>query len=330
MAVDFFNPLKDMMFDDHFCFLSGQLTSEDIPVFPEWLMDHFDLKEEELRMMENTKVKMVPYKDLRLPCAPHVKAALEKVDQEFHEAYKKGYEGMAALDETILFQWAGRIVYGLFYLEMVGEWNRHREMKKRFTIDAILKYRISWFHLMLQSVVEPISFGEKKPWSILVFPLKYSADILSYRDDVINLLFQFGVNGFGFIVCFQDSGVIKQEQREIVEKIKGHTLHPIQFEELYARFHYTADLLQYRPRFEIEEQGNGSVITALPVEQTDPDIPLFGFWQDDFYARLLSNYWQVYGIEKGDIIRFQKPFLSFLEHPHTKDFVDPESIELPF
>lgn len=330
MALNTFNPFEDMVFDNHFCFLSGRLTTDSITVFPEWLMDHFGLGDEKLTLMENSQVKKVSYKDLKLPCADHVKKAFDELDLKLQEAYEKGYEGIAQLDKKLLFQWSGRIVYGLFYLEMVSEWERHKKLGKEFKISPKLKHRLSLFHLMLQSIVEPISFGDRKPWSAVVFPLKYSADILSYRDDVTNLMFQFGVNGFGFIICFQDNGAISEEQSDILEKIKGHILHPVQFEELYARLHYTADLLQYRPQFDIEETENELNIEALPVVQTDSNRPLFGFWQDDFYARLLSNYWQVYGVEKGDILRFQEPFLSFLEHPHTKDFINPESIELPF
>ena len=53
-------------------------------------------------------------------------------------------------------------------------------------------------------------------------------------------------------------------------------------------------------------------------------------WDEDVFAQLLSNYWQVYGIERDDILMPQKPPLSFLENPYTKDFVDPEMIALPF
>lgn len=330
MTSNFFNPFKEMIFDGHFCFLSGDLTTENMTVFPEWLMAHFKLGDEKISLMENSQMKMVSYRDLKLPCAPHVKKAFDELDLKFREAYKNGYEGMAELDEKLLFQWSGRIVYGLLYLEFVGEWERHQKLGKEFTIAPKLKEHLQLFHLMLQSVVEPISFGERKPWSIVVFPLKYSADILSFRDDVINLLFQFGVNGFGFIVCFQDNGIIAEKQNDILEKIKGHTLHPVQFEELFARLHYTADLLQYEPKYEFEEQKNDLKIEALPIIQANPNLPVFGFWIDDFYARLLSNYWQVYGIEKGEILQFQKPFLSFLEEPYSKNFIEPESIKLPF
>ncbi|HPE83946.1 MAG TPA: hypothetical protein PLV43_09530, partial [Aequorivita sp.] len=58
--------------------------------------------------------------------------------------------------------------------------------------------------------------------------------------------------------------------------------------------------------------------------------PIFGFWDEDIFAQLLANYWSVYGIEREDILQFQKPPLSFLENPYSKDFIRPETIDLPF
>lgn len=330
MALNLFNPFKEMIFDDYFCFLSGDLTTDKIKIFPEWLIDHFKFGDEKIRLMENTKVREVPYKELEIPCSPRVKSAFERIDEQFREAYKGGYEAMKELDELLLFQWSGRIVYGLLYLEMMGEWQHNQVTGKQFDFSIKLRDRLGKFHHMMQSLIEPITFGERKPWSIIIFPLKYSADLLSFRDDVINLLFQFGVNGFGFIVCFQDNGIIKETEKELIDKMQGYVLHPVQFEELYARFHYRADLLQYTPQHRLQVEDDKIEIESLPVEQTDPELPLFGWWTDDFYARLLSNYWQVYGIEKGDILGFQKPFLSYLENQYNFEFIDPETIDLPF
>ena len=145
----------------------------------------------------------------------------------------------------------------------------------------------------------------------------------------MNLLFQFGVNGFGFIACLQDNGVIGEKEKDLLEKMKGHVLHPIQFEELFARFHYSDYILQYKPEFKIENTNDGITIEAIPILATE-NRPVFGFWDEEIFAQLLTNYWSVYGIQRGDIIQFQKPFLSFLENPYTKDFVNPEGIDLPF
>lgn len=324
MPQALFNPFQDLIFDDYFCFLSGDLTTETITVFPEWLMRHYKFGNERIEMMD--KAKSYHYADLTLPCSPRVKTAFDELDLKVEAAHKQGFEGMARLDELQLFQWTGRMVYGLLYYEMIYERDRLLKNGKEFVLSADLKERFSHFHLMLQSLVEPISFIGKKPWTIALFPLKYSSDIFSYRDDAINLMFSFGVNGFGFIACLQDNGVIGEKQKEILDKMEGLVLHPVQFEELYARFHYSDYILNYKPKYNIENQENGVVIEV----DTTGKPAVFGLWDENMFAQLLTNYWQVYGIVKEEILQFQKPPLSFLENPYSKDFIDPESIKLPF
>ena len=72
---------------------------------------------------------------------------------------------------------------------MLYERDRLLRQGEDFGLSVTLRERFGHFHLMLQSLIEPISFVGKKPWSIAVFPLKYSADIFSYRDDAVNLMF---------------------------------------------------------------------------------------------------------------------------------------------
>ncbi|MDP2688319.1 MAG: hypothetical protein Q8O62_13935 [Aequorivita sp.] len=327
MPLALFNPFEDLIFDPHFCFLSGALTNERISVFPEWLMAHFKFGDEKIEMMDKTK--SYKYADLELPCSPEVKFAFQELDIKVQTAYKNGFKAMASLKEEELFQWTGRIVYGLLYYEMIYERDRLQKLGENFHLSATLRERFGHFHLMLQSLIEPISFVGKNPWSIIVFPLKYSSDIFSYRDDTINLMFQMGVNGFGIIACLQDNGVIGEKQKDMLLKMENHVLHPIQFEELYARFHYSDYIFQYKPEYKIENHDTGITIEALPVVAVGSK-PLFSFWDENIFAQLLANYWQVYGIEKEDILKFQKPPLSFLENPYSKDFINPESINFPF
>lgn len=323
MFQNYFNPFQDLIFDEQFCFLSGDLTNDKMTVFPEWLMAHFKFDEDKIEMMD--KSKSYRYKDLLLPCSPRVKKAFDDLDVKMQEAYKDGFEGINALDEKLIFQFSARIVYGFLYYEMVYESNRIMKLGQNFNLSPFLRERFGNFHLMLQSVFRPIEFEGKKPWSIAVFPLKYSADIFSFRDDAINLMFSFGVNGFGFIACLQDDGHLGEMQKDILEKIKGHVLHPIQYQELFARFHYSEYIMQYKPKYILEENAE-----TLTIKVDEANLPQFGFWDEDMFAQLLSNYWSVYGIEKKEILKFQKPILSYLENSYTKDFILPESIELPF
>ncbi len=327
MTLPYFNPFQDLIFDDQFCFLTGDLTTEKMSVFPDWLMEHFKFGKDKIEMMD--KSKSYHYEDLQLPCSPRVKKAFEELEEKVQTAYQKGFEGMSELDEHSIFLWSGRMVYGMLYHEMRYESERNLRIRENFDLSETLRERFGNFHLMLQSIVEPISFVGQKPWTIALFPLKYSSDIFSYRDDTVNLLFQFGVNRFGFIACLQDNGVIGEKEKGILEKMKGHVLHPIQFEELFARFHYSDYILQYKPEFKIEITNSEITIEAIPILATEKRS-VFGLWDEEIFAQLLTNYWSVYGIQRGDIIQFQKPFLSFLENPYSKDFIKPEGIDLPF
>src|SRR5690606_3352221 len=100
MSQMLFNPFKDLIFDEHFCFLSGVLTNESMTVFPEWLLDHFKFGDEKIEMMD--KSKSYTYADLTLPCSPEVKTAFNELDLKIQEAYKNGFEGMNALNEELL------------------------------------------------------------------------------------------------------------------------------------------------------------------------------------------------------------------------------------
>lgn len=322
-----YNPFEDLIFDPHFCFLSGDLTSDTISIFPEWLLNHFKFGDERVEMMD--KGKSYKFSDLKMPCSPRVKMAFDNLDKEFKKAYNEGYEGVAALDEKQIFLWTGRIVYGLLYHELVYEKNRLERQGKQFGLSGYLQKRFGNFHLMMQSLIEPVHFEGKKPWSISVFPMKYSEDIFSYRDDTVNLLFSMGTHKFGIVVCFQDNGAIGDRLHDILEKMKGHVLHPVQFEELYAHFHYSDYILRGKPEYEIESSEDEIHIKSLPIKALDGG-EVFGFWDEDIFAQLLANYWAVYGIEKEDILQFQKPRLSYLEAPYSKDFILPEAIDLPF
>ncbi|MDD3723405.1 MAG: hypothetical protein PHW92_13140, partial [Lutibacter sp.] len=117
-------------------------------------------------MMDKTKSYI--YSDLKLPCSLEVKKAFNELDVKIQAAYNMGFEGMASLDEELLFQWTGRMVYGLLYYEMLYERDRLLRLGKEFALSTALRERFGRFHLMLQSIIEPVSFVGRKPWSITV------------------------------------------------------------------------------------------------------------------------------------------------------------------
>jgi len=330
MALQLYNPFDNLYFDDKTCFLTGvdlKNSEETITVFPEWVMKQYNLENSSFTMMDN--ITSIAYKNLKLPCSENVKAAFLQLDDEIRNAFNGGYESVKALDTQKLFLWMGKMVYGVLYNDLLIEKKRLEQRKLELQLSARLKERMSLFHLMLQSLVAPITFGELKPWSISVVKLKYSKDIFNYHDDTIKLLFSLGMNGFGIIACLQDNGVVTHEQKDILDKIGETVLHPIQFEELYARFLYATFLLQYKVNYKIEQNENKLYIEALPITAERNKL-LFGARNNNMYAQVLADLWSPWGLKKKDILNFPDEPVSFLEDATTYELIDPEKIEFPF
>lgn len=329
MSLQLYNPFATLHFDEKTCFLSGDDITENqkITVFPEWVLDRFDYRERTFEMMDTAT--RTTYGALTLPCSDRVKEAYEKLDEEIQTAFDKGFDAVNEIDKQNLFLWTGRMVYGVLYHEMLLERKKAREKEDRFDLSDLLKERFSHFHLALQSLISPVYFTENKTWSISVMELKYSQDIFNYRDDAINLIFSLGMNGFGIIAILQDNGVLESEYHEIISKTKGHILHPIQFEELCARFLYSNYLLQYPKKFEIKGDGKSVTIDALPIVQ-EGTKPIFRPWKHKTFGQVLHDYWSPWGFTEKEIFGQQQMPVSFLESSYTHDLIEPESINLPF
>src|SRR5690242_1822998 len=332
MSLSLFNPFETLHFEENTCFLTGEdLTSTDqkISVFPTWILDRFSLREQKFKMIDN--VTGIRYSDLQLPCSDKVRNAFEELESEIKSAIENGTEAIKKVPQERLFLWMGKFVYGVLYHDLVLAISRSKKMRnaKDFQLSPALKLRFSKFHLMLQSLIVPMEFIGVKPWSIAIVNLKYSKDIFNYKDEPTNLNFSLGLNGSGIIACLQDNGAVAKKEEELLKNIGDQTLHPIQFEELSARFLYDNYLLKNRGQNKISVEEDKVIIESFAAEEKIGEL-IFGPWDDDMFAQVLAGYWEPWGFTKKDIINFPDSPVSFLENDFTHDFIKPESIELPF
>ena len=332
MPISLFNPFETLHFEPLTCFLSGadlQSPAEQIGIFPDWILDRFSLRNKRFKMLD--QVTGVQYEDLKLPCSVEVKIAFELLDQEIKNAFAGGYEEIKKISEERLFIWMGKFVYGVLYNDMILEINRSakRAKGKDFQLSNFLKERFGKFHLMLQSLIVPMEFINLKPWSIKIVKLKYSIDTFNYKDEPTNLNFSLGMNGFGIVACLQDNGAIAKSQQDILNKISDKVLHPIQFEELCARFLYANYLLRKKTQHHITLKEEKVIIESLPLDETAAD-PLFAPWSEEIFAQVLAEYWAPWGFTKNEIITPPDSPVSYLENDFTHEFIEPESITLPF
>jgi hypothetical protein len=332
MPISLFNPFETLHLNSATCFLTGvDLTSvdEQITVFPGWILDLFSLREKKFRMMD--QVTGIRYDDLKLPASQEVKKAFENLDEEIKKAFDSGFAEVKKLPEERLFLWMSRLVYGVVYHDLCLQINRSakKDKEKEFKLSVLLKERFGKLHLMMQSLIVPIEFGVLKPWSIRIVRLKYSKDTFNYKDEPTNLNFSLGLNGFGIVACLQDNGAVGNSQQDIIDKISDKELHPIQFEELCARFLYANYLMKKRSWQDIQLLEEKVIIESIPLTDT-PNDPLFARWDDNMFAQVLAGYWEPWGLIKSDIITLPDAPISFLENDYTHEFIEPESITLPF
>src|SRR5471030_2483775 len=206
MPVQIYSPFETSNFSNNSCFLSGQtLNSEEekIQVFPQWLMSRYKLEDQPFKLLDES---MASYKDLKIPCAAHVNEAfLEPLETEIAAAFGIGDEAVKILDEWKLFQWAGKLLYGIRFNEVQSGIKLQHSKGEEFNISQSIIHKFSNLHLMLQSLNLQIVFEDFKPYSIFLFKVDNNPIEFGYRDEINTLTFSLRIKDFGLVICLQDN-----------------------------------------------------------------------------------------------------------------------------
>lgn len=312
MPEQIYYPFKKFNFNNRTCFLSGQPLSsekEKIQVFPTWLMNAYGLTDQPFKLLDES---IATYKDLKIPCSATINEQwLDPAEAIIADAFSKGYEGLKALEPVKVFQWAGKILYGIIFNEIQTGIKQQHSQGQEFNISQSLIHKFSNLHLMLQSLYLPVVFEDFTPFSFFLFKVDNGQDEFLYRDEINTLIFSLRMKDFGLIICLQDNGANRNYHRDLLEKIEGHTLHPIQFEEFNARIFYSAYLFNRLPEYNILPVGDETFIEAMPLRGMSSK-PLFDFWQNKTYGQVLENFWKKWGYLLLEIIKDPENPMSFL------------------
>jgi len=298
---------------------------EKIQVFPAWLMSDYNLEEQPFKLLDES---YATYKELKVPCAAQVNEQyLEPLEAEIAAAFDAGYDAVKAVDEVRLFQWAGKLLYGILFNEVQAGIKQQHAQGQEFNISQALIHKFSNLHLMLQSICQPIVFEDFKPFSLFLFKVDNEEDLFGYRDEINTLTFSLRIKDFGLIICLQDNGANRAYHKEILGKIEGEPLHPIQFEEFNARIFYSAYLFNRLPEYNVLPAGDETYIEAMPLRGISSK-PLFDFWQGKTYGQVLENFWKKWGYVLFEIIKDPDNPMSFLLDADG-NFISGTTIELP-
>jgi hypothetical protein len=328
MPEQIYSPFTAFNFSNRNCFLTGQTLSseeEKIQVFPQWLMSRYKLEDKSFKLLDES---MATYKDIKVPCAAHINETyLEPLEAEIATAFEIGYEAVKNLDELKLFQWAGKLLYGIIFNEIQSGIKLQHSQGEEFNISQSIIHKFSNLHLMLQSLNLPITFEDFKPYSLFLFKVDNNPEEFGYRDEINTLTFSLRIKDFGLIICLQDNGANRRYHKEILEKIESEVLHPIQFEEFCGRVFYSAYLFNRLPEYNILPVGDNIYIEAMPLRGMSSK-PLFDDWINKVYGQVLESFWKNWGFLLLEIIKNPEKPMSFLFKPDGS-LINAKEIELP-
>src|SRR5690606_28290854 len=133
----------------------------------------------------------------------------------------------------------------------------------------------------------------------------------SYRDEINTLVYSLRMNDFGLIVCLQDNGTNGVYHQKYMEAVGAPHLHPIQFEELCARFFYSAYLFNRLPEYVVSPTDEMTYVEPMPLMDMSMK-PIFDPWQTKTYGQVLEQFWKPWGYTLFEIIKDPENPMSFL------------------
>jgi len=315
MNTGLYNPFKNFDFLYKKCFLSGNTFNSpvlQIPLIPQWLLTQSGLSGEEQIQFLDESIRS--YNTLVIPVNSEVNTQfLNPLEEKIEAAFAQGYDGVSALPELDVFNWVAKFLYGFVYIEM------HSALRKEMTADGLnmsqsLMMKFANLNFMIQNLYTRIEFEDFTPWSINVVKLENGETPFSFRDEINTLTFSLKMKDFGIIACLQDNGTNNRYHQEILNEIKSQALTAEQFEELTARFYYSAYLFNRLPEYTFMPVEGVTYIEAMPL-RGNMAKPLFDVWQHKIYAQVLENFWKPWGYVKFEIIKNPDQPMSFFENP---------------
>ncbi|SFT13973.1 hypothetical protein [Sphingobacterium wenxiniae] len=323
MASRLFNPFLDFKFDNKTCFLTGealQSSEEQIQVFPVWMMQAFSLEEKPFKMLDES---ISTYKALKLPCSIHVAQAFEQVENRVEDAMKKGCEAVKALDTQTLFHWVGKILYGVVFNEIQAGIRQAVMSGEDLNFSQALVHKFRNLHFMLQSLVVSMEFEHVHPFDVQVFSVDNAPETFLYRDEINTLVFSLRMGDFAIVATLQDNGTNAIYHDDVLKMVEGQTLHPIQFEEICARYFYSAYLFNRLPEYTYMETSETIFVEPMPLNDWTLK-PIFDNWQTKTYGQVLENFWKPWGYTLFEIIKDPERPMSFIldEQGHLKNNIN--------
>lgn len=321
-----------MAFSNKNCFLCGtelnQDNKTDEHIFPKWLQAELDLWNKEIFLLNRTSI---PYRKLVIPCCKTCNNVyLSKLEDIVQSSFDEGYLGFKNLSDIQIYQWAGKIFYGLLFKELSLRSKQSNPESGYITNPKLIsEYEI--IHFFLQSVRKKFIIENFEPGSVFIFnlldppshlPPEIKNDMkFNYIDDFIENIIVLKLKNIGIVVCLSDSGLIKRYFQELLNAINGNKIHMMQFDEICARIVYQETLRNRGTHFVSSASDEDGAISVMGIPGLSKKS-YFDDWNNLDYLKYLKHFMRKWPISEEDL--FQEPDLiaSFIEKGDIFRFVD--------
>jgi hypothetical protein len=294
-----YDPFEGMQFGPTTCFLSGQPTTDTIPVFAEWLQTRYHLAGRPIQLLDQS---VVTFQDLRLPISPAIRPRLEALEQQVEAAAAQGPEAVRALGDDTLFLWMGKMFYGIFITELLNELEPLIKPKYPLAENAALLRKFQAFFQLLQGLRVPTEYADFVPASVFVLEIDPAEDVtpFEYDDDLNTLVFSIKMDRTLLVACLVDIGLIGQAMRRVYADAQ-RPLHPVQAAEFKARTYYAAHLLAIVPDIYPRTPRPGDHTLVFDALIDDVQSVIFNPWENAAYTQALAEIWQRWGITLPEV-----------------------------
>lgn len=269
--------------DEKSCFLCGETTEliTEEHVFAKWLQSRYNLWNLKLELLNGSLIR---YKQLKIPCCGNCNNGdLSVLETTISRAVTNGYESAKLIDHRLWYLWLGKIYFGILRKELNLSRERNSPSAGKILDENTLRSFES-LHLFLQGIRGKHKFADKPPYSVLICNLHDLGGGYSYsfRDSLAYMTISIRMGDVGVIVCFEDDGLANGSYGRYVHAVNHRKLHPIQFDELFARVTYQTSRIDTPVRFVTQFDLNGigsartEVLGGLYIhEHSNKDLSFF-------------------------------------------------------
>ncbi|TVT41962.1 hypothetical protein FNT36_07765 [Hymenobacter setariae] len=304
--ITLYDPFEGMQFGLGRCFLTGQPVgpNDTIPVFAEWVQSAYALAERPIYLLDQSQTT---YATLRLPLAPALRSRLQALEDEVQQAALGGPAALRAMPPARLWQWAGKMFYGIFAAELVQQQQPLIKPQYPLAENVQLLRKFRPFYQLLQGLRVPTDYADFVPGSVFVLEVDdhYEAPVFEYDDDLNTLVFSIKLGNAVVVASLIDIGFIGQAMRQVYADAQ-RPLHPAQVAEFKARVYYGAYLLSAIPDIyprrpgPLDPPGTELVLDALVDDVT---ATIFNPWENLSYGHVLTGLWVRWGLTEEVILR---------------------------